>query len=168
VALVVRLSPGSEPVVEVHTADLEELDVFLRSMRAQGVWSALKGAAREFADAPLAGIEAVEAAFPGAQVITDGATPATEPAPQLGPEAAQAFVNDWNAKATERAVKQGVIPDPAVPDDGADIVVAPKQSGPRCAKCGAATTFGGTSKDGRREAYFCSTGDRSHTTVIDK
>lgn len=165
--LVVRLSPGTEPVVEVHTDTLEQLDVFLRSMRAQGVWSALKGAAREFADAPLAGIEAVEAAFPGAQVITDGATPVAEPGPQLGPEAAQAFVNDWNAKATERAVAKGEIPDPAAAPP-ADIV-APKQSTPKCKTCGAATTFGsGTGKNGKWEAYFCSTGDRAHTSFINK
>lgn len=165
--LVVRLSPGSEPVVEIHAANLSELDGSLRGMRAQGVWSALKGAAREFADAPLAGIEAavaadpvaaIEQALPGAQVIVESSEPQVDLAAQAE------LVREHNRLATERAIARGQIEQPG--EQPADIVV-PKQATPKCKTCGAATTFhSATGANGRWSAYFCATGDREHTTFL--
>jgi hypothetical protein len=166
VGLVVRLSPGAEPVAEIHASSLKELDSFLRSLSAEGVYSALKGAAREFADAPLAVAEAALAAMlPGAQVISEGDPSSPEPQADLATEAAA--VKEWNRLAVERAVAKGQIPATSEKLPDADIEIAVDTTSPRCLTCGRATTEGsGTGAKGPWKARFCSSGDPSHTEVL--
>lgn len=203
--LTVRLAPNAEPTIEIQASSLAEIDLALRELRQEGVFSALKGAQREFADAPAAQAEvtvpqaaaslldAVAEALPVAQTLPDvpinaGPEPTgdADAAPFLATAAAQlaekveqeaATVATWNQLAKERAIQKGqLLPDgtapgatPRTPSSAASAgdVIVPGQQTPKCEKCSKPTTFGaGVGKGGAWSAYFCSSGDRSHTKFL--
>jgi hypothetical protein len=68
-----KAGPGyGEPWVVVKAESVAEADAVLEELRQVGAFSAVKTMAREFADAPAAGVEAVQAAIASATVISEG------------------------------------------------------------------------------------------------
>jgi protein gp37 len=72
--------PGFDaPWVVVKAASVTEADAVLEELRQVGAFSAVKTMAREFLEAPAAGVEAVQAAIASATVISEGpASPALQ------------------------------------------------------------------------------------------
>lgn len=130
--------------LDIEADSLKELDDTLRELRLQGVWSAVKGANREYEEAPVAGVE----------VLLEALVAEDEPEPPANLAAEVAFAKEWNQAQTDRAVKAGKIEPPV-------------QTPPKCKTCGAPTTFGtGTGKNGSWSAYLCASGNRDHTQFL--
>jgi hypothetical protein len=83
----VQVTSTGDAIVTVTSDTIEGASGDLESLWKDGYMSAIKAVAARFKAAPLAGVEAVQAVIPGAEVISDeplpqGTVPA-KPAPAL-------------------------------------------------------------------------------------
>lgn len=150
ITVTLKGGPGYEaPWIVVKADSVNEISSILGELASVGAFEATQTLAHEFRNAKVvtseAAVATIQDAIPGSEVVREEARPTS----------AQA------ASSPTPATTQ-----PAVPATPSSTSV--QQSTPPCETCGGATTYrsGNHPTNGPWEAYFCNTGDRSHTRFL--
>src|SRR5215469_17237699 len=78
--VVIRLRLDGPPEIEAHGATIAEASQTLKELREAGAFNAVKAIAREYQEAPEAGLESAQKVFPEARVVEERETTGMSPA----------------------------------------------------------------------------------------
>src|SRR5215469_5615963 len=76
--VVIRLRLDGPPEIEAHGATIAEASQTLKELREAGAFNAVKAIAREYQEAPEAGLESAQKVFPEARVVEEWKAEAPE------------------------------------------------------------------------------------------